>query len=112
MASQAAESAPDVSRETQAVCRRVGDDGKACGKDLDTSGYPLWCKACRSKHRNAYNATVKDMSESRGFAAGVSAAKDFLAREFEGKIRGAMISGNEAARLVRLCNTSGLLPAD
>ena len=92
-----------MEEKQQPLCRRVGDDGEACGKSLDTTGYPLWCKACRSKHRNAYNATVKDMSETRGFCAGVTAAKDFLASEFERKISAVMISGNEAARLVRAC---------
>jgi len=83
-----------------------------CEATLDTTGNPQWCKKCRAKNQREYERTRKEMAESRGFSAGVSAAKDFLAREFEGKIRGAMISGNEAARLVRLCNTSGLLPAD
>jgi hypothetical protein len=92
----------NVSRDTY-TCSRVNDNGDTCGKPLDTTGYPLWCKRCRADHRKAYNATVKEMSESRGFAAGVQATKDLLASEFANSIRGIQISGFEAARLVRAC---------
>ncbi len=108
MASTAAISKREASAEDQAVCRRVDDGGEECGKPLDTTGYPIWCKACRAKHRVAYNATVKEMSETRGFAAGVSAAKAFVASEFETAIRGSMINGFEAARLVRACKGPAL----
>lgn len=74
-----------------------------CEAPLDTTGNPQWCKKCRAANQREYMRTRKDMAESRGFAAGVSAAKDFIAREFEGAIRGANVSGFEAARLVRAC---------
>ncbi len=94
--------------ETLKTCSHVDDAGEACGKPLDATGYPLWCKRCRADHRNAYNATVKEMSESRGFAAGVAATKDLIASEFMNAIRGAQINGYEAARLVRACRGPAL----
>lgn len=91
----------EVSRESS-TCSRVNDAGDSCGKPLDTAGYPLWCKACRASHRKAYNATVKEMSEGRGFAAGVTATKALVASEFD-RFRGAMFSGRDAAGMVRAC---------
>lgn len=94
----------NVPRETSAAAPECSK----CGEVLDTTGFPKWCRKCRKKYNEDYRALSKEMSETRGFAAGVSAAKAFLASEFEAKIRGASISGYEAARLVRVCNTSGL----
>ena len=92
--------AAEVSRETsgpeETTCSR-------CEKALDTTGVPLWCRACRAEYQREYKALQKQMSETRGFAAGVSAAKAFVASEFETAIRGATINGFEAARLVRAC---------
>lgn len=100
--------AETLNEENVPTCSRVNDMGDACGKPLDTTGYPLWCKRCRADHRKAYNATVKEMSETRGFAAGVTATKELLASEFENAIRGAHINGFEAARLVRICRGPAL----
>lgn len=88
--------------ETQHTCRRVDDNGEICGKALDTTGYPLWCKACRSKHRNGYNATVKEMSETRGFATGITAMREHIAVELAKRGPG-MYSAVELLRWVRTC---------
>lgn len=53
-----------------------------CDGALDTEGYPRWCKKCRAAHRREYEATKKEMSESRGFAAGMSAMREYLATNF------------------------------
>lgn len=86
-------------------------DEKTCSRceaPLDTTGNPQWCKKCRAKNQREYERTRKDMAESRGFAAGVTATKSLLAGEFELKIRGAQITGFEAARLVRVCRGPAL----
>src|SRR5580700_1160341 len=85
------------------TCSRENEAGSKCTNELDTTGSPTWCKACRAKYQRQYQDLRKQLSETRGFCAGVSAAKDFIANEFEHAIRGAMISGHEAARLVRVC---------
>ncbi len=88
---------PVLQAETETVkeCRR-------CDKALDTTGYPLWCQSCRSKHRKEYNATVKDMTESRGFAAGVSAMRQLLADELRRRGPG-MYSARDLYNWVKLC---------
>ena len=96
--------ATDVSRETL----KTAETCSKCEKPLDTSGFPKWCKACQNAYRREYRRTKEDMSESRGFAAGVSATKSLLASEFEHAIRGAQINGFEAARLVRACRGPAL----
>ena len=53
-----------------------------CDGPLDTTSYPLWCLKCRAAHRREYEATKKEMSESRGFAAGMNAMREYLARNF------------------------------
>lgn len=72
-----------VSRETPGTCQRVGDSGDACGKPLDTAGYPLWCRKCQASYRRDYTAQKKQMAETRGFAAGCSAMRSALVMEFE-----------------------------
>lgn len=85
-----------ASGEASETCSR-------CDESLDTTGFPKWCKACRQSYNKEYKALQKQLSETRGFCAGVSAAKAFIASEFESAIRGATINGFEAARLVRAC---------
>lgn len=89
-------------RAPQAVCGRENDDNTTCANALDTTGSPAWCKECRAKYQRQYKALQKQMSESRGFCAGVSAAKDLIASEFE-RHRGVMFSGRDAAHMVRVC---------
>jgi hypothetical protein len=79
-----------------------------CQAVLDTTGYPLWCKKCRAANKREYEATRKEMSESRGFRSGVAAAKGFLASEFRRAIGPALISGTEAAQLVEICRGPSL----
>jgi hypothetical protein len=89
----------NVSRETLVDSQTCSK----CEKPLDTTGFPKWCKACQNAYRQEYRRTRLDMSETRGFAAGVASTKAFIASEFEKAIRGAQINGYEAARLVRAC---------
>ncbi len=94
----------NVSRETS----EANDTCSRCENPLDATGSPAWCKACRAKYQREYQRTRKEMSESRGFAAGISAAKEFIAQCFEQQVRRASVTGIEAASYVRDCNTNGL----
>lgn len=67
-----------------------------CDGSLDTSGTPHWCKACRAKYKREYDATVKEMTESRGYAAGVTAMRTYLAENFR-QYGSAGFSGSEIA---------------
>jgi SET domain-containing protein len=71
-----------------------------CEKDLDTEGNPKWCKACRAKYQREYQSLKKEMSETRGYAAGCSAMREFIAGYFQqfGNVR---LSGVEAAFMTR-----------
>lgn len=91
MADATTPSTPDA--QTPATCTK-------CTGPLDTEGYPKWCKACRAKHRREYEATKKEMSETRGYAAGVSAMKGHLAGHFE-RLGSGSFSGYEVAALIR-----------
>lgn len=71
-----------------------------CQKPLDADGSPRWCKACRAKYQRDYQALKKEMSESRGFAAGCSAMRDTLAKHFE-QFQRARFSGAEIAKMIR-----------
>ena len=72
-----------------------------CGGPLDTSGYPLWCKKCQAKwHRQNY-ALKKELRESRGYAAGVSAFRDHIVKKFEAIGTTATFNGAVAAKWVR-----------
>ena len=53
-----------------------------CSKELDTSGYPRWCKACRAAYKREYESLRTQMGEGRGFAAGVTAMRGLLVEEF------------------------------
>lgn len=51
-----------------------------CEAELDTTGYPLWCKACRAANKREYEATKRQMTESRGYAAGFTAGSAEMQR--------------------------------
>jgi hypothetical protein len=77
----------------QANCSR-------CNGDLDTTGYPLWCKSCRAAHKREYEATKKEMQESRGFAAGQNAMRHYLAQQFDRYGSQGSFTGMEIARII------------
>ncbi len=72
-----------------------------CEKPLDSTGYPQWCMKCRAAYKKEYSRTQKDMTETRGFASGISACKEFLAQEFERRIAGSPLTGFDVARFIR-----------
>jgi hypothetical protein len=71
-----------------------------CEAVLDTEGYPKWCKKCRATHRREYEATKKEMGETRGYAAGCSAMRDFMATYFQ-QFGNVKFSGIEASIMAR-----------
>jgi len=72
-----------------------------CERDLDASGFPRWCKVCRAKYQREWCALRKEMSETRGFAAGVSAFREHLLKKFSAIPASYMFSGPVAAEWVR-----------
>lgn len=82
------------------TCSKIQDDGKICGRELDTAGSPQWCKACRAKYQREYQATRNEMGEAKGYVKGVDAMRDAAARHFADFGPG-MFSGLEVAEVVR-----------
>lgn len=74
-----------------------------CDKALDSSGFPHWCKKCRATYRREYDALRKEMSETRGYAAGLSAMREFIATNFAAYAFPRVFTGAEIAHIVRTC---------
>lgn len=83
-----------------------------CSTEFETRAEFPWCKTCRATRQREYMAQRGEMDEKRGhakgYAEGVAAAKQFLAREFQQKVGTAQLSGHEAARLVLACKGPNL----
>lgn len=71
-----------------------------CGKPRDTTGYPLWCLSCRAKNKREYEATKKEMSETRGYATGITAMRYYLAEQFRRYGSAGSFTGNEIAETI------------
>ena len=74
-----------------------------CSAELDTAGFPKWCKACRAKYKREYEGLKKEMAETRGYSAGISAMREFLAVQFVGYTI-QRFSGPEIAHIIRNCS--------
>lgn len=74
-----------------------------CEKDLDSTGFPHWCRKCRATYKREYEAQRDEMSETRGYAAGISAMRDFLAVNFEKYALPRVFSGPEIGHIIRTC---------
>jgi hypothetical protein len=51
---------------------------KGCSNDLDTTGKPKWCKACRAAYQRERQILYAQDSEKIGFNAGVIAMRNSL----------------------------------
>jgi predicted amidophosphoribosyltransferase len=74
-----------------------------CQKTLDTAGYPRWCKACRASYKSEYQDLREQMTETRGYSAGVSAMRDYLVAQFEKYGPLQTWNGQSIARIIREC---------
>ena len=81
--------------ETAKLCTKCGTNPRAT-----EAGNNPWCKECRAAYQKSYSDAKAKMTESRGFAAGVTAMRWALARRFESFGRG-MFSGLEVADVIR-----------
>ncbi len=59
-----------------------------------------WCRQCNTEKQMEYQGNRQDMMESRGFAAGQSYIRDFLAGYFM-QWPNARISGIEISQMIR-----------
>ncbi len=84
---------PQSMEEVKLKCSR-------CELDRDTEGSPPWCKACRAKYQREYQSLKKEMSETRGYAAGCSAMRDFMCGYFQ-QLGNVKLSGFEVSIMAR-----------
>ncbi len=84
---------PTIAEEIDLKCSK-------CDKDLDTEGTPRWCKSCRAKYQREYQGLKKEMSETRGYAAGCSAMREFMVQYFQ-QFGNVKLSGIEASIMAR-----------
>jgi len=69
-----------------------------CESDLDTDGYPLWCKACRAKYNREYRDLQRQMGDGRGFLAGVEAFRRAALEKLAAMPPGGMLRVFETSR--------------
>lgn len=74
-----------------------------CEKTLDTTGNPRWCKACRAKYQREYRDLESQMTETRGYAAGLSAMREYLAENFARYSPIQTWNGQSIAKIIRDC---------
>ena len=82
-----------MSTEAQRECSK-------CSGPLDTSGYPLWCGACRKTYNKEYESTRETLNAARGFRQGVEGTKTVLAGEFE-QFGHSSFTGQEIGQIIR-----------
>jgi hypothetical protein len=72
-----------------------------CGESCEPGSSRGWCKGCNAAYQREYERTKKEMTESRGYAAGVSAMRDYLIKNFDKYGSAGMFSGYEIADIIR-----------
>lgn len=90
---------------TPELCRKMKLDGTLCGMILDREGSPKWCKKCwaiyQKEYQENHKETLRKMTESRGYAAGISAFREHIVKKFEAIGTTATFNGAVAAKWVR-----------
>ena len=71
-----------------------------CSSQLDTEGYPRWCKNCRATYKREYEALKADRASGKGFLRGIEALRETLAGEFE-RLGSGNFTAYEVAHLIR-----------
>jgi hypothetical protein len=77
----------------------VSEQCSKCGNPREADGYPKWCNGCRATYKREYEILRKEMTETRGYAAGVSAMRAYLAERFL-QLASGHFDGREVARLI------------
>ena len=93
--------------ETVKLCSACGKNPRVDQREKSTN---TQCSECKYEAQKRWTMNKANQDQAQAWAAGVAAAKSFLADQFENAIRGASITGHEAARLVRVCK-GPLLPS-
>ncbi len=71
-----------------------------CGAHLDTTGYPLWCVACRTDYARDRQTKLIERAQRHGFGSGCAAMRHAIAEKFRAFGR-AHFSAQEVAAIVQ-----------
>jgi hypothetical protein len=71
-----------------------------CDEKLDTTGYPLWCKKCRTAKKRALKEAHEAMAQGKGFVAGAEAMKNMLVKGVQAQHPGSMTSFASVAKWI------------
>jgi len=71
-----------------------------CDQPLDTTGYPLWCKACRTTKKRALKEAHEQMARSNGFATGAEEMRRAIVEGLAHMNPGGMLRIAETARWI------------
>ena len=82
---------------------KIAGQCSKCQGPLDGAAGQNWCKACRAKYQREYEATRKQMTESHGFQAGVTAMRQYLVQRFSQYGTAGSFSGQEIAATIAQC---------
>lgn len=70
-----------------------------CGAPRDTTGYPLWCRACRAKYKKENDEIRGELVKNQKFREGAEEMREMLAEQFA-KYGPGMFSGDEISALI------------
>lgn len=73
--------------------------------DLDTEGYPKWCKSCRARYKREQRVLESYRTETKGLAIGYRRGKDDMrqaAIEHFERFRYAHFSGYEISKMLAI----------
>ncbi len=79
------------------MCSKCGDNPRA---DADSTN--PWCKDCKAQAHKMYVANLRKQNAEQSFARGITADREFLAREFR-KLGTGNFSGDEIAHILLTC---------
>ena len=77
-----------------------------CEGELDTEGYPKWCKKCKAKWQREYQSLKKEMGERHGYTSGCRDARAALADHFL-RFPNSMFSGTEVWAMINKAPIGG-----
>lgn len=91
---------PAETRETPKETPNSLDKCSQCKvNDLDTSGYPKWCKSCRARWQREQKVLKGNLAVMRGYARGVREMRELLALKFS-ELGSGSFNGLEIAHLI------------
>ncbi len=96
---------PDTALETKTSSETDTPLCSKCGKNprADAESTNPWCKECKTEKHREYVAGLKKQNAEQSFARGITADREFLAREFA-RLGTSNFRGDEIAHIILTCH--------